>query len=103
MTTLRTPAVSPLRIWLIHWYKASEPMTPRLRVTSPTFVKPGSLRVLFSLSLPFRVLDHIDAHRDPAALLKACLRSVGLARADIDKEIELSVRAVAKHGHVSLS
>ena len=37
-----------------HWYSASEPMTPRLRVTSGTFVSPGSLRTALTLSLPLR-------------------------------------------------
>jgi hypothetical protein len=44
----------PSRTPRIHSNSESEPMIPRLSVTSGTFVSPGSLRGAFSRSLPLR-------------------------------------------------
>ena len=54
MTTVRAVPWLPLRMSLIQAYRLSAPMIPRLSVTSAAFVKPVSLRTLFSLSLPLR-------------------------------------------------
>ena len=88
---------------MIHWYKAERTDDPALERDIADPRQTAELAQIVFLVVAVPIFDDVDAHRDLTALLKARLEPVSLAGADIDKEIELGVRAVAKNGHVSLS
>ena len=77
----------------------SEPITPRFSVTSVDLFSPVIFITLFSLELPVRYSATVTSMPMPLHLLKAGLRPVGVAGAQVDKEVELDVRAVAQDCH----
>src|SRR5262249_34267834 len=64
--------------------------------------EPRDLADAVLLLVAVAVLRLDDGHLDGAALLEAGVRPLGHAVAQVDEEVELPVRAIPEHGHLTL-